>query len=157
MTTLLKDDTFVNLYDREEIQRPMTLDEYTHAQNMFIKFKELLAEFKKKSNNLEELMDYIRTIDKCGVRDFVDENDYEDSYPFAELEFNTGDTIIHYIIVTVCQSNGQLSLFDNFNVATFKQTYEWEYEGVIFKEQPTIILTTRQEVLKNIDQHYNRG
>lgn len=157
MTTVLKDDTFANLYDKEEIQRPMTLDEYTHAQNMFIKFKELLAEFKKKSNNLEEFMDYMRTLDKCGVRDFVDEDYYDDSYPFVELEFSNNDTLIKYIIVTVYQSNGQLSLFDNFNVAPFKQTYEWEYEDILFKELPTIILTTRQEVLKNIDRHYNRG
>lgn len=147
MTTVLKNMTFADLYDQANMQRPMTLSEYAHAQDMFDEFGKLLTEFRAKSNKLSDFMNYVRHINSCGVRTYEEEQDWAEEY--ADIEFNTGDELVEYILVTVRvdETSHQLYLLDTYDVAIPHQDYEYE---CITPEEKPVVLRTRDEITQDI-------
>lgn len=146
MATVLRDMKFSSLYDTANLQRPMTLDEFTHAKDMYAEFEKMLTEFRVKSNDISTFVNYIKHLNTCDTRNLELDEDWSDKY--VDIKFNIDDTLVEYILITVSQDqDGQLHISSSMDIAIPEQDYEYE---CIEPNEELTVLRTKEEVLRDI-------
>jgi hypothetical protein len=139
--TLLKTLEFSELYEKANVQRPLTIFEWAIAKEMYIDFNRLFAQLGAMNMTISTLKRKLEHINDVNIRYSNDE--------LINIEYSMDNNSVEYVVVTVSthENTGKLYVCSGFDVAIPRQDYEYECLDMNMGQS---IIATKNDALKDI-------
>lgn len=139
--TLLTNLTFSELYEKANVQRPLTIFEWAIAKEMYVDFNRMFAQLKATDMSISRLKRKLEHINGVSIRYSDDE--------LIDIEYSMDNRSVEYVVITVGthDDTGKLYVCSGFDVAIPNQDYEYECLDMNIVQN---ILITKDDVLKDI-------
>lgn len=139
--TLLRTLEFSELYEKANVQRPLTIFEWAIAKEMYMDFNRLFAQLGATCmtiNTLKKILEYINGVN---IR-------YSDD-KLIDIEYSMDNRSVEYVVITVStyENTGKLYVRSEFDVAIPHQDYEYECLDINMVQN---IIATKDDTLKDI-------
>lgn len=139
--TLLKTLEFSELYEKANVQRPLTIFEWAIAKEMYVDFNRLFAQLGATNMTINTLIRKLEHINGVNIRYSDDE--------LIDIEYSMDNRSVEYVVITVSthEDTGKLYVCSGFDVAIPRQDYEYECLDMNMAQN---IIVTKDDTLKDI-------